>query len=232
MPIKKFNAVAGISVGDDVIFEVIDDTANVTANNLSVTATTDLGNLSNVKISGGSSGYVIRTDGQGNLSWENPADVGVVGNDTEIQFNDGGTIGGSDKLTFNKTTGQLTVNGTVRANIFSDDGVDIYNFAGLGFNQANAAFTVANNAFTSTNGSIAWATANSAGSYANSAFAKASTALARARTGDSKISGAELSFRSNLLAVCAISPAGEESAINAASASLISVVTFSARCIN
>ena len=51
MPIKKFNAVAGISVGDDVIFEVIDDTANVTANNLSVTATTDLGNLSNVKIS-------------------------------------------------------------------------------------------------------------------------------------------------------------------------------------
>ena len=61
--------------------------------------------------------------------------LGPAGLDTEIQFNDGGTIGGSDKLTFNKTTGQLTVNGTVRANIFSDDGVDIYNFAGLGFNQ-------------------------------------------------------------------------------------------------
>ena len=108
--------------------------------------------------------------------------LGPAGLDTEIQFNDGGTIGGSDKLTFNKTTGQLTVNGTVRANIFSDDGVDIYNFANLAFNQANAAFGVANSAFTTTNGSIAWATANSAGSYANSAFAKANSAGIAANT--------------------------------------------------
>ena len=62
---------------------------------------------------------------------------GPSGLDTEIQFNDGGSLGGSDKLTFNKTTGQLTVNGTVRANIFSDDGVDIYNFANNAFTRAN-----------------------------------------------------------------------------------------------
>jgi len=69
---------------------------------------------------------------------------GPSGLDTEIQFNDAGVIGGSEKLTFNKTTGQLTVNGTVRANIFSADGINIYTFAGLGFNQANAAFLAAN----------------------------------------------------------------------------------------
>ena len=109
MPIKKFNAVAGISVGDDVIFEVIDDTANVTANNLSVTATTDLGNLSNVKISGGQNGYVIRTDGSGNLTWENPADVGVVGNDTEIQFNDNGLFGAVPEFTFDKSSNTLSI---------------------------------------------------------------------------------------------------------------------------
>ena len=63
---------------------------------------------------------------------------GPAGLDTEIQFNDSGSLGGSEKLTFNKTTGLLTVNGTVRANIFSDDGVDIFNFANNAFNTANS----------------------------------------------------------------------------------------------
>jgi len=70
--------------------------------------------------------------------------LGPAGLDTEVQFNDSGTIGGSEKLTFNKTTGQLTVNGTVRANIFSADGVNVYAFAINSFNAANAAFLAAN----------------------------------------------------------------------------------------
>tara|TARA_R110000868_G_scaffold47483_2_gene155650 strand:+ start:777 stop:1370 length:594 start_codon:yes stop_codon:yes gene_type:complete len=44
--------------------------------------------------------------------------LGPSGLDTEIQFNDSGTIGGSQKLTFNKTTGELIVDGTVRSNVF------------------------------------------------------------------------------------------------------------------
>ena len=63
---------------------------------------------------------------------------GPSGLDTELQFNDGGSLGGSEKLTFNKTTGLLTVNGTVRANIFSDDGIDIFNFANNAYNTANS----------------------------------------------------------------------------------------------
>jgi len=70
--------------------------------------------------------------------------TGPAGLDTELQFNDAGSLGGSEKLTFNKTTGLLTVNGTVRANIFSDDGVDLYDFANTAFNTANAAFLAAN----------------------------------------------------------------------------------------
>jgi hypothetical protein len=70
--------------------------------------------------------------------------LGPAGLDTEVQFNDSGTIGGSEKLTFNKTTGQLTVNGTVRANIFRADGVNVYAFAINSFNAANAAFLAAN----------------------------------------------------------------------------------------
>ena len=121
---------------------------------------------------------------------------GPSGLDTEIQFNDAGVIGGSEKLTFNKTTGQLTVNGTVRANIFSADGVNVYAYAINSFNAANAAFlqantpsyvansaasyanasfTVANNAVTSANGTIIWNTANAAFTAANAATATNTT---------------------------------------------------------
>jgi hypothetical protein len=101
--------------------------------------------------------------------------LGPSGLDTEIQFNDSGTIGGSEKLTFNKTTGQLTVNGTVRANIFSADGVNVYAYAINSFNAANAAFTAANGATatnTTQNNSI-----TAAFNSANSAFIRANNSL-------------------------------------------------------
>ena len=88
---------------------------------------------------------------------------GPAGLNKEIQFNDSGSLGGNNKLTFDKTTGELVVNGTVRANIFSDDGVDLYDFSNRAFNTANAAFLAANTG------------TSSAGAYnqANAAFAKA-----------------------------------------------------------
>jgi hypothetical protein len=63
--------------------------------------------------------------------------TGPAGLDTEVQFNDSGSLGSSGKLSFNKTTGLLTVDGTVRANIFSDDGTDLLVFANSAFNTAN-----------------------------------------------------------------------------------------------
>ena len=99
--------------------------------------------------------------------------TGPSGLDTEIQFNDGGNVGGSEKLTFNKTTGQLTVNGTVRANLFSDDGTDLYDFSNRAFTTANAAFASANNidgVNVTQNNSIA-----SAFIHANAVFANANS---------------------------------------------------------
>jgi hypothetical protein len=98
---------------------------------------------------------------------------GPSGLDTEIQFNDGGSLGSSDKLTFNKTTGILTVNGGVTSNVFTDDGVDVYTFAARAFTQANSSYLQANTPSH---------TANSAGSYANSAFAHANASFEKANT--------------------------------------------------
>ena len=70
--------------------------------------------------------------------------LGPSGLDTEIQFNDSGSFGANSRLTFNKTTGTLTVNGSVVANVFSDDGINIYEHAEQAYTHANAAFDQAN----------------------------------------------------------------------------------------
>jgi hypothetical protein len=44
-------------------------TGNLSPGNLSVTTSANLGNVSNLVITGGTSGYVLRTDGSGGLSW-------------------------------------------------------------------------------------------------------------------------------------------------------------------
>lgn len=72
-----------------------------------------LGNVSNVRILGGTNGYVLQTDGTGNLTWT--AQTGGSGNgspggaNTEIQFNDAGVFGGDAGFTYNKTTNTLYV---------------------------------------------------------------------------------------------------------------------------
>lgn len=66
---KKFNAVDGFSVGNTVIIDVVDSNANVTANTLAVTTGANLGSVTNLKITGGTSSQVLSTDGAGNLSW-------------------------------------------------------------------------------------------------------------------------------------------------------------------
>jgi len=95
---------------------------------------------------------------------------GPSGLNKEIQFNDSGSLGGSEKLTFDKATGELVVNGTVRANIFSDDGIDLYDFSNRAFTTANAAFNAAN---TGAGQAGAYNQANSAFIQANAAFEKA-----------------------------------------------------------
>lgn len=70
-----------------------------------------LGNPSNIHISGGLPGYILATDGSGNLSWiENNANAGLPGgNTTTVQFNDGGVFGGVANFAFNQFSNTLTV---------------------------------------------------------------------------------------------------------------------------
>ena len=77
-----------------------------------------LGNVSNVKIGGGVNGYVLQTDGSGNLNWTEQI-AGTPGNglpggaNTQIQFNDGGFFGGTTGFTFDKVSGAVAMPGTV-----------------------------------------------------------------------------------------------------------------------
>ena len=70
MAFKYFNVKNGLVTGNILLHAgngVV--AANAFNGNLSVTDSANLGNISNVKITGGQANYVLKTDGTGNLSW-------------------------------------------------------------------------------------------------------------------------------------------------------------------
>lgn len=82
----------------------------------------DLGNVSNLHISGGVNGYVLSTDGTGNLSWTAGGSGGngtPGGSNTQVQYNDTGTFGGSPFFTFNEATNNVNIAGNLIANSFT-----------------------------------------------------------------------------------------------------------------
>ena len=85
--------------------------ANITSvgnlTGLTVTGVSDLGPIGNVIISGGTSGYILSTNGSGNLSWVNAASTGIAGSNTQVQFNNSGSYGASANFTFNYLTETL-----------------------------------------------------------------------------------------------------------------------------
>lgn len=68
MALKPLNSVAGFSVGQTPA-NIILANGDITTNNFTTTGVSNLNNISNVLIYGGSSGQVITTDGNGNLTW-------------------------------------------------------------------------------------------------------------------------------------------------------------------
>lgn len=81
----------------------------------------NLGTISNIKISGGVNGYVLSTDGTGNLSWIAGGGGGggngtPGGSNTQVQYNNGGSFGGSAFFTFNDYTNTVQVGGNLIAN--------------------------------------------------------------------------------------------------------------------
>ena len=111
----------------DILYEYIQDAANnkiwldLSSNpssygNLTVANTLTInGNLSasvtSMNITGGSSGYVLRTDGNGNLSWV-AISVTAGGGNSMVQFNDSSAVSGATYIQYNKTSGNLVSNST------------------------------------------------------------------------------------------------------------------------
>lgn len=107
--------------------------SNLTVNNTAIlrvvgnintqgSANINLGTVGNIHISGGTNGYVLATDGTGNLSWVAQSGGGGNGNpggsNTQVQFNNNDTFGGSAFFTYNDFTRTLQVGGNLVANSF------------------------------------------------------------------------------------------------------------------
>jgi hypothetical protein len=78
------------------------------------TTTANLGNVANLTVTGGSNGYVLTTDGAGNLTWEESKGLLPGGSDSQLQYKDGNTFGADSNLTYDSSTQTLTVGGTLK----------------------------------------------------------------------------------------------------------------------
>lgn len=100
-----------------------------TLTGLAVNGTANLGNVANVKITGGTNGYVLSTDGTGNLSWTAQSNGGgnaiPGGSNTQVQFNSNGSFAGSTSFIWNDTTKQLGITGTavITGNLTSNNSI-------------------------------------------------------------------------------------------------------------
>jgi hypothetical protein len=134
---------------------LIATTANIQNGTINANAITsvhsNLGNVSNVKIGGGVNGYVLQTDGTGNLNWAATGGGGgngtPGGSNTQIQYNDNGVFGGNTGFTFNEVSGNvaipgsLIVAGNISGNFIGNSlNANFANFAGNATN-ANVAVT-------------------------------------------------------------------------------------------
>jgi hypothetical protein len=111
-------------------------TGNIAATNITVSNAASFSS-SQIKITGGSGGYYLQTDGTGNLTWA----VGTAstttaagGSNTQIQFNDASVIQGNTGFTFNKTTGAVAIPGilTVTGNISATGNTTVGNLTTAG----------------------------------------------------------------------------------------------------
>jgi hypothetical protein len=120
------------------------NTANYTGNTLNL-------NVNNTKIPGGTNGYVLQTDGAGNLTWT--AQTGGGGNgspggsNTQIQYNDNGLFGGTVGFTFDEVSGNVNIPGNLNigGNLSAPISANYANFAGNIINSAQPNITSVGN---------------------------------------------------------------------------------------
>jgi hypothetical protein len=108
-----------------------------------------IANISAIYANGGvgAAGQVLTSNGA-NVFWSTPA-AGVSGSNTQIQFNDSGTLNAVAGFTFNKTTNTITIgSGSVNATNYSGTANNANNLGGAAasvYVNTSANFTVAGN---------------------------------------------------------------------------------------
>jgi hypothetical protein len=122
-----------LTVSGNVTVNGSSNISNLSSNgnvNFANSGNVTLGTSSNVKLTGGTNGYFLQTDGTGNLTWA--AGTGGGGNgspggaNTQIQFNDAGVFGGNASFTFNKTSGLVTLPN----NLYVSNGITAAKYSG------------------------------------------------------------------------------------------------------
>ena len=119
--LRALNSIGGFSVGDDPQIVIVQANGDITSGNITANGFANInGNLianaanfsGNVNISNANATWGLLTD---NLYYSNgaPWDLSNPGGaNTDIQFNDNGTFGGSSSFQFNSTSNTLTITGT------------------------------------------------------------------------------------------------------------------------
>ncbi len=173
MAIKALNSIGGFSVGDTPA-NIILANGDITTINFTSNGTANLGNVGNVKIGGGTSGYVLSTDGVGNLSWSatgSPSSIHNENSNVSIPVANSNIYinanGGTNKQWAFDTTGNTVFPSTGTANLGNLVIANYANFANNLVVQGNISnannISVTNNITTNT----ANLTGNLTGTYAN-----------------------------------------------------------------
>ena len=123
---------SNVTVGGNLTVNAAGNLRSTGNVNFSGAPNINLGTLSNIRISGGVNGYVLSTDGTGNLTWTAGGGGGgngvPGGSNTQIQYNESGDFGGSPFLTFNEVTNTFNIAGNLIANSI-EIGSGVYKFS-------------------------------------------------------------------------------------------------------
>ena len=130
MALKPLNSVAGFSVGETPA-NIILANGDITTNNITTTGVANLNAIGNIRVSGGSNGQVIQTDGAGNLSFVSISSSALTNGNSNIQvlananltFSSAGNAnvvvisgGGANVVGYLTVDGNINANGNVSVN--------------------------------------------------------------------------------------------------------------------
>lgn len=147
MALQPLNSVAGFSTGDPAI-TVIQANADINAVNLTANGLSNLGNVANFKLSGGSNGQFIQTDGSGNLSFASISTTSISN--------------GNSNVSIPSANGNVNISsgGTANVLVVTANGINVTGTSNLGANGNVTITGGSNNQVLTTDGSgnLSWST--------------------------------------------------------------------------